>query len=87
MNLTQWILAFLVLVAAYVAAQGISILLYRPRVVRRNSPRPTEAELARVAQEAAAKARREVEDEVRGPRRQATWASGVRSSRRREEDE
>ena len=85
--MVDWLLLWVVLVTAYVAAQGISILLYRPKVVRRNSPQPTEAELARVAKEAAAKARREVEDEVRGPRRQATWASGVRSSRRREEDE
>ena len=67
MSATDWLVAWLVLVTAYVVAQGISILLYRPKVIKRNSP--------------------SAEELRKPPRRQATWASGVRSSRREDEEE
>ena len=86
--MTDWVLLWVVLVTAGVVSQGLSILLYRPRVLQRQ--KPSEADLQRVAREAAEHARRQVaealEDEEK-PRRQATWASGVRSSRRREGEE
>ena len=87
--MTDWVLLWAVLVTAGVVSQGLSILLYRPRVLQRQ--KPSEADLQRVAREAAEHARRQVaealEDEEPKPRRQATWASGVRSSRRREGEE
>ena len=86
--MTDWTLLWVVLVAAGVVSPGLSILLYRPRVLQRQ--RGSEADLQRVAREAAERARRQIAealDDEPKPRRQATWASGVRSSRRREDEE
>ena len=76
-----WLPLFCCLLMSHIAAQGVAILL-RPWVLRKPDPRQ--------AAEAVWRAKAEVEQEIWGdeepkPRREATWNSGVRSSRRRRE--
>lgn len=85
----EWLLLFVVLTVAYTAGQGLSILLFRSVMQRRKAPKvPDETLMRQIAYDAVTKAQREMATaagssaEVR-PRRQATWASGVRSDRNR----
>jgi hypothetical protein len=77
-----WLPLFCCLLLSHIAAQGVAILL-RPWVLRR----PNTKQVA----EAVRQARAEVEQTIWGDeprlRRQAGYMSGVRSSRRRREEE
>ena len=77
-----WLPLFCCLLMSHIAAQGVAILL-RPWVLRQ----PNAKQVAAAVRQAKAEVEETIwGEEERKPRREATWNSGVRSSRRRREE-